>query len=179
MNEAKNMLFEAIKEKGRVEGEIVKVDTFLNHLVDVGLLRVIGKEIAEQFKDCGATKIISSEASGIVIAHAVANEMNIPYVFAKKKKPITMTGFYSSESYSYTKQNDIKFYISVEVLLPGDKLLFIDDFYAEGSTLNAMEIIAKSASAEIVGKAVVINKSERTDVYSIATLSQIKEFMDS
>lgn len=174
MRKAQAMLIERIKAKGSVNGEIVKVDTFLNHFADVALIKAIGGDIAAHFKNAGIDKIITVEASGIIPAQAAAFYLDCDFIYAKKKKPLTMKDFYTASSYSFTKQESTDLYVSKEVLKQGDRLLFIDDFYAKGNTLKAIENLAAEAGAVIAGKAVVIDKQGVADIFSILTLDEIK-----
>jgi xanthine phosphoribosyltransferase len=177
MRKSQKLLAEHIKAKGGVNGEIVKVDTFLNHLVDIELVKAIGEDIAEAFKDKGINKILTVEASGIVGAQAVGFYMDTNYIYAKKKIPCTMTdGFLCADSFSFTKNEHTTLYVSKEVISSEDKILFVDDFFAKGNTFKAIKNIADQAGAEIVACAVVIDKQGRDDVYSILTLDEIKEY---
>ena len=170
-------LLSLIKEKGSLNGEVVKVDMFLNHLVDTELIKLIGRDIAEHFKNENITKIITAESSGIVVAQAAAFYMDIPYIYAKKQKPRTMQGFYQASSYSFTKQCENNFYVSKDAVEAGERLLFADDFYAKGNTSKAVREIVETAGAEFAGCCVVIDKSENKDIFSVATLSEIKDFL--
>jgi xanthine phosphoribosyltransferase len=174
MNPASQTLLERIKRDGRVDGEIIKVDRFLNHMVDPQLIDLLAADIATRFLNQNIDKILTAETSGIILAQPVAGMLGIPYIFAKKKKPLTMADYYSADSYSFTKQESTTFYVSKEVLSAGERLLFIDDFFAKGATLKAMEELAAQAQAELVGTAVIINKSERRDIESILTLKDLQ-----
>ena len=174
MTDAAKVLLERIKTDGAVDGQVVKVDLFLNHMVDIRLMRVIAKELAGRFADRQVDKILTAETSGIMLAQAVADELDVPFIYAKKKKPLTMTEYYAAASYSFTKQESTTLYVSKEVLLPEERLLFIDDFFAKGSTLKAIEEIVEQSHTVLVGKAVIINKGDRTDVDSILTLDDLQ-----
>jgi len=175
MRKAQELLVEHIREKGCVKGDVVKVDTFLNHLVDIELLKAVGEDIADYFKDKKIDKIVTVEASGIVPAQAAAFYLGVDFIYAKKKRPLTMEGYFRASSFSFTKQEQTELFISEEVLKKGDRLLFIDDFFAKGNTLKAMEALADEAGAVIAGKAVVIDKQGRDDIFSILTLCEIKK----
>ncbi|PLX89172.1 MAG: xanthine phosphoribosyltransferase [Desulfuromonas sp.] len=174
MTDAAQALLHRIKTDGAVDGQIIKVDTFLNHMVDPTLMRVLAQEIAGRFADQQVDKILTAETSGIMLAQAVAEELNVPFIYAKKKKPLTMTGSYAAASYSFTKQETTTLYVSQEVLFPAERILFIDDFFAKGSTLKAIEEIVSQARAVLVGKAVIINKGVREDVHSILTMEDLR-----
>lgn len=174
MKHAALTLFERIKRDGLVTGEIIKVDRFLNHMVDPQLIDLLAADIATRFLKHKIDKILTAETSGIILAQPVAGMLGVPYVFAKKKKPLTMADYYAADSFSFTKQESTTFYVSKEVLSPGDRVLFVDDFFAKGATLKAMEEMIDQAQAELVGTAVIINKSERRDIESILTLEDLK-----
>ena len=173
MSEAAKLLLNRIRTDGAVDGQVIKVDKFLNHMVDPRLMRVIAREIAGRYADRQVDKILTAETSGIMLAQAVAEELNVPFIYAKKKKPLTMKEYYAAASYSFTKQESTTLYVSKEVLFPEDRLLFIDDFFAKGSTLKAIEEIVEQSHTVLVGKAVIINKGEREDVESILTMENL------
>ena len=140
--------------------EIVKVDSFLNHQIDVALLDEIGQEFAKRFQGWEVTKILTVEASGIAVACMAARHMgNIPVVFAKKTSPSTMVdGFYDAEVKSFTKGTTSLVRVSQKFLGKGDKVLIIDDFLAHGeAALGLIEIVGQ-AGAELVGIGAVIEK---------------------
>lgn len=176
MRKAQQRLVDEINRAGEVNGEIIKVDRILNHMVDIELIKSIGEDIAEKFKDIKIDKILTVEASGIPAAQAAAFFLGVGYVFAKKKNPVTMKGFFSAESYSFTKNEHTTLYVSKEVLLEGDNILFVDDFYAKGNTLRSIKNIIGQAKAELCGTAVIIDKVGVEGVHSILTLAQIKEY---
>ncbi len=170
---AAETLLERIHREGAVNGEIVKVDRFLNHMVDPQLIQVLGQELAGRFKDAEVTVVLTAETSGIMLAQAVATELGVPFIYAKKKRPITMTEYYAAASYSFTKQQSTTLYVSKEIFSSKDRVLFVDDFFAKGSTLKAIEEIVTQAQTTLVGKAVIINKSERRDIEAILTLADL------
>lgn len=156
---------EALKEKIIADGaaigtEIVKVDSFLNHQIDVALLDGIGEEFAKRFAGCEVTKILTVEASGIAIACMAARQFgNIPVLFAKKASPNTMTeGFYSTEVKSFTKGTASVIRVSKKYLNQDDKILIIDDFLAHGEAAVGMAELVEQAGAELVGIGAVIEK---------------------
>jgi len=140
--------------------EIIKVDSFLNHQIDVALLDEVGKEFAARFQGCNITKILTVEASGIAIACMTAKHFgNIPVVFAKKTAPNTMVdGFYDAEVRSFTKGTVSNIRVSQKFLGQGDKVLIIDDFLAHGEAALGMAEIVDQAGAELVGIGAVIEK---------------------
>ncbi len=174
MNHAALTLLERIKRDGRVDGEIIKVDRFLNHMVDPQLIDLLAADIATRFLEQGIDKVLTAETSGIILAQPVAGMLGVPYVFAKKKQPLTMTDYYAADSFSFTKQESTRFYVAKEMLSAGERILFIDDFFAKGATLKAMEEMIAQAEANLIGTAVIINKSARRDIESILTLEDLQ-----
>jgi len=153
-------LEEKILKEGRVlPGDILKVDCFLNHRVDVPFLLEMGKEIARLYEGTGVNKILTIETSGIPIAFAAAQFMNVSVVFAKKDKSGNISdNFYSSKVESFTKKNTYDAIVSKEHLNSKDKLLVIDDFLAKGNALHGLIDIINQAQAELVGCAIAIEK---------------------
>lgn len=177
MRKAQQMLLDMIKSNGEVNGEVVKVDRVMNHMVDTKTMKAIGEDIAEKFANVKIDKILTVEASGIPPAQSAAFRMGVDYIYAKKKMPITMKGYFSAESFSFTKNENTTLYVSKEVLGEGDKVLFVDDFYAKGNTYKAIKNIIEEAGAELVGCAVIIDKMDNEDIHSILTLKQIVSAM--
>lgn len=174
MNPVARRLLERIHNEGAISGQVIKVDRFLNHMVDPGLIGELGAELAGRFAGQAIDKVITAESSGIMIAQGVAGRLGVPFIYAKKKRPLTMGEYYAASSYSFTKQESTTLYVSREVLLPGERLLFADDFFALGATYKAIEQIVDQAGATLVGAAVIINKSPRRDVEAILTLEDLK-----
>ena len=142
------------------EGDILKVDCFLNHQIDVNFLQEIGKEFYNLFGNCGVNKILTIEASGIGIACITAQFFNCPVVFAKKSKTINISGdVYVTRAYSYTHQCYFDVTVSREFLGPKDRVLIIDDFLAKGSALEALVALTNIAGCELVGAGIVIEKA--------------------
>ncbi len=154
------LLEEKILNEGVAIGtDILKVDMFLNHQMDVNLLDEMGKEFARLFKDCGATKVVTIESSGIAIAVFAAKYLNLPALFAKKSKHKNVgDDVYSSNSYSFTHGKDYTMMVSKKYLSKGDKVLIIDDFMAGGNACNALIDIMGQAGAEVVGIGIAIEK---------------------
>ncbi len=140
-------------------GNILKVDSFLNHQVDVELLNKIGEEFKRLYADCDVNKILTIEASGIGIACIVAQHFGCPVVFAKKSKSINISNdFYQSDVKSYTHGNTNQVIVSKDFIGEGDKVLVIDDFLAHGCALRGLIEIIKGSGAELVGCGIVIEK---------------------
>lgn len=156
-----DLLKERILKDGKVfPGNVLKVDRFLNHQVDVKLLNEIGKEFYRLFKDEGISKIFTIEASGIGIACVVAQYFDVPVVFAKKTLGKNISSdVYSTPITSFTHGRTYDVIVSQEFLHPGDKILIIDDFLAQGCALQGLINLIKSAGAEIVGAGIVIEKA--------------------
>ena len=142
------------------EGGILKVDSFLNHQIDVEVLNEIGKEFKKRFSDRKVTKILTVESSGIAIAVIAAQYFNVPVLFAKKTESSNMDKkTYESEVYSYTRGKTYKIRISRNYLSKDDKVLVIDDFLANGSAALGLVNLVESAGAELSGIGIVIEKS--------------------
>ena len=155
------LLEERIIKDGKVfPGNVLKVDSFLNHQVDVELLNEMGKEVYRLFKDSGVNKIFTIEASGIGIACIVAQYFNVPVVFAKKSLGKNIAAdVYSTQVKSYTHGRVYDVIVSQEFLHKEDKILIIDDFLAMGCALEGLIDLINSAGAEIVGAAIAVEKA--------------------
>ena len=155
-----NFLEERIVRDGIVrEGNVLKVDSFLNHQMDVSLLDEIGKELHRRFKDCGVTKILTIEASGIAIAYAAARYFGVPFVFAKKSKSVNIDAdVYMADVESFTHKCTNHVVVSKKFIGPGERVLIIDDFLANGCALQGLISIVESAGAEVVGIGIAIEK---------------------
>ena len=155
-----NFLEERILKDGIVkEGNVLKVDSFLNHQMDVELMDEIGREFHRRFADTPITKVLTIEASGIAIAYAVARCFNVPLVFAKKAKSINIDGdMYTAEVESFTHKNKNQVIVSKKFLSADDKLLIVDDFLANGCALQGLISIASMSGAEVAGIGIVIEK---------------------
>jgi xanthine phosphoribosyltransferase len=173
MNSVAKELLGRIRREGSINGQIIKVDRFLNHMVDPLLIDRLGVELAGRFADREIDKIITAESSGIMIAQALARHLGVPFIYAKKKRPLTMPEFFAASSYSFTKEESTTLYVSREVLQEGERLLFADDFFAVGSTFKAIEQIIEQADATLVGATVIINKSDRRDIEAILTMKDL------
>lgn len=154
------LLKEKILEEGRVEeGNILKVDSFLNHQLDIELLNEIGKEFKSRFKNEGITKILTIETSGIAIAAITAQYFNLPVLFARKTDSKNLDKeTYESNVYSYTKEKSYKIRIAKRYLNKNDKVFLIDDFLANGKALLGLKDIVEQAGATLVGAGIVIEK---------------------
>ncbi|HQC54876.1 MAG TPA: xanthine phosphoribosyltransferase [Clostridia bacterium] len=153
-------LKDIIVERGQIyPNNVLKVDCFLNHQVDVVIVSELAKEIHKRFKDSGVTKILTVESSGIPLACLTALEFKIPFVFAKKRRTINLTeNLYKANVLSYTTGKYSEIMIAAEYITPEDKVLIVDDFLAKGSALHALMDIVNEAGAKLVGAAVAIEK---------------------
>ncbi len=140
-------------------GQVLKVGSFLNHQMDVPFIMEMGREIAARFRGEEIDKILTVEASGIALAFAAAYQMGVPLVFAKKNKTSNVsTGVYTTAVHSYTHGRDFQIVVSREVLHPGERILLIDDFLANGCALRGLMDIAGQAGAAVAGCATAIEK---------------------
>ena len=140
-------------------GGILKVDGFINHQMDPNLMKSIAAEFAKRFDLSRVNKILTVEASGIAPAIMMGFLLDLPVVFAKKKKPSTMNDMLSASVFSFTKQRSYDICISKEYLKAGDNVVFIDDFLAYGNAAKGIIELCKQAGAEIVGMGFIIEKS--------------------
>jgi xanthine phosphoribosyltransferase len=155
-----NFLEERIIKDGIVKpGNVLKVDSFLNHQMDISLMEQIGQEFKRRFANKNITKVLTIEASGIGIAAFVAKEFGVPMVFAKKSKSINIDGeMYVADVESFTHKNKNQVIVSKRFLTSEDRILIIDDFLANGCALLGLISIANSAGAAIEGLGIVIEK---------------------
>lgn len=154
------LLKDRICKDGKVkEGNVLKVDSFLNHQMDVNLFTEFGKEFKRRFADCEINKILTIEASGIGVACIVAQYFNVPVVFAKKNQTKNIAGdIYTSQVESFTHGRVYDIIVSKEYLGPDDKVLLIDDFLANGAALLGLSKLVKDSGAKLVGAGIVIEK---------------------
>ena len=154
------LLKERIRKDGVVkEGNVLKVDRFLNHQMDVKLFREIGKEFKKRFEGEDINKILTIEASGIGIACVVAEIFDVPVVFAKKTQTKNIAGdVYTTKVESFTHGRVYDIIVSKEFLGEGDRVLLIDDFLANGKALEGLAKLVKDSGAELIGAGVVIEK---------------------
>ncbi len=167
-----NFLEERILKDGVIrEGNVLKVDSFLNHQMDVSLLDKIGEEFHRRFSHKKITKILTIEASGIAIAYAVARCFGVPMVFAKKAKSINIEGdVYTAEVESFTHKNKNQVIVSKKFLNSDDHVLIIDDFLANGCALQGLISISESAGATVEGIGIAIEKGFQYGGKSIRNL---------
>lgn len=154
------LLEERIRRDGAVkEGNVLKVDSFLNHQIDVALLNELGREFHRLFADAGVTKILTIEASGIGVACLTAQYFGVPVVFAKKSQSVNIDGsVYSTKIESFTHKRVYDVIVSKKFLAPGDRVLIIDDFLANGKALEGLCAIVSAAGAAVAGIGIAIEK---------------------
>ena len=162
MKEEKVKLLEdRIRSDGEVlPGNVLKINSFLNHQVDPELMKKVGEEFSHLFKDSGITKVLTCEASGIAPGVMTAYELHVPLVFARKKKPATLNdAVYWADVYSYTKKVTNQICVEQKFLDQDDCLLIIDDFLANGEAVKGMINIANQAGAQVAGVGIVVAKT--------------------
>lgn len=155
-----NFVEERILRDGVVKpGNVLKVDSFLNHQIDVALLDEIAQELKRRFAGESITKVLTIESSGIAIACSVAREYGVPVVFAKKAKSVNMDGeMHVAEVESFTHKKTNKVIVAKKFLSENDRVLIVDDFLANGCALQGLISIVDSAGAEVVGCGIVVEK---------------------
>ena len=167
-----NFLEERILRDGVVKpGNVLKVDSFLNHQIDVALLDEIAREFKRRFAGKPVTKVLTIEASGIAIACAVAREFGVPVVFAKKSKSVNLDGeMYVAEVESFTHKKTNRVVVAKKFLSPQDHVLIVDDFLANGCALQGLISIVDSADAVVEGLGIAIEKGFQEGGYRLRNL---------
>lgn len=175
-----------LKDGKGIGTSILKVDTFLNHQIDIDLMEQLGQEFYQHFKDKQVTKVLTIEASGIAIAAFVAKAFNVPLVFAKKVVSKNLEGeILTASVQSYTKGLIYLINVSKKFVTEQDNILIIDDFLANGSALLGLADIVKQGGANLVGAGIAIEKSFQPgrkraeemgiEVYSLACVASIND----
>jgi len=160
----KGIIMELLKNRilkdGKVIGDsIIKVDSFLNHQLDIDLFNEIGREFKKRFSDEKISRILTVEASGIAVACIAAQYFKVPVVFAKKYEALNLdSDTYQSEVYSFTKQRNYNIRVSKKYITPEDNVLIIDDFLANGKAASGLVDIVRQAGAGVAGVGIVIEK---------------------
>lgn len=180
-------LKQAIMDRGSVLSKnVLKVDTFLNHQIDTVLMAEVGEEFARIFQEEGITKVLTIESSGIAPSFMAATKLEVPLVFARKRKSLTMDEHvYASKVYSFTKQQESEIAVAKDFLDPGDKVLILDDFLANGQAAKGLIDIVEKAEAVVSGVGIVIEKSFQpgreqlvNSGYRVESLARIKSLDD-
>ena len=144
-------------------GNILKIDNFLNHQIDIGIIRQIAIEMKRRFGDLEVNKILTIEASGIAIATMLGNLYDVPVVFAKKSETANSTdNKYVSQAYSFTHKQMNKVFVSKPYLRPTDRVLIVDDFLADGQAAHALIDLVHQAGSEVVGIGIAVEKGQQT-----------------
>ena len=164
-------------------GNILKIDSFLNHQIQMDVMRFIAQEFKSRFADAKITKILTIEASGIAIATMLGNSLDVPVVFAKKSQTLNCSDDkYMSHAYSFTHKMQNMVFVSVPYLSASDHLLIVDDFLAEGEAVHALIDIARQAGATIAGIGIAVEKGNqnggrilREEGYHLESLAIIEE----
>ena len=172
-----NCLEKRILKDGVVKpGNVLKVDSFLNHQMDIGLMNEIGEEFYRRFQDLKINKILTIEASGIAIAYAVALQFKVPVLFAKKSKSINIAAdTYVADVVSFTHQNQNKVVVSKQFLGPDDHVLIVDDFLANGCALQGLIAICDHAGATVEGSGIAVEKGFQVGGRGIRNLGHRRE----
>ncbi|WP_070328338.1 xanthine phosphoribosyltransferase [Exiguobacterium aurantiacum] len=154
-------LEDKIRDEGRaLSDQVLKVDAFLNHQVDPELMQAIGREFADRFRDDQIDRIVTLESSGIAPAMMTALELGIPFVFARKRKSLTLQDdLVEADVYSFTKQETNRISLSRRFVQPDERILVIDDFLANGEAALGLTQLVESAGATVAGVGIVIEKS--------------------
>lgn len=158
-----NFLEEKILSDGVINpGNVLKIDNFLNHQIDIDVMRQIAYEFKRRFKGKTVNKILTIEASGIAIATLVADLYDVPVVFAKKGQSINCTDDkYVSNAYSFTHQRNNQIFVSRPYLTSADKVLIVDDFLADGEASHALIDLVRQAGGEVVGIGIAVEKGQQ------------------
>ena len=144
-------------------GNILKIDNFLNHQIDIGIIRQIAIELKRRFEGIEVNKILTIEASGIAIATMLGNLYDVPVVFAKKSETANSTdNKYVSQAFSFTHKQMNKVFVSKPYLRPTDRVLIVDDFLADGQAAHALIDLVHQAGGEVVGIGIAVEKGQQT-----------------
>ncbi len=158
-----NFLEEKILREGQIrEGNILKIDHFLNHQIDIRILRQIASELYRRFSGATVNKVLTIEASGIAIATMLGHLYDVPVVFAKKGETANSTDDkYMSQAYSFTHKRMNSVFVSKPYLQPTDKVLIVDDFLADGQAAHALIDLVHQAGATVVGIGIAVEKGQQ------------------
>ena len=158
-----NFLEKKILSDGTIrEGNILKIDNFLNHQIDIDIMRQLAQELKRRFRGVTVTKILTIEASGITIATMLGDLYDVPVVFAKKSETANSTDTkYMSQAFSFTHKTINNVFVSKPYLLATDKVLIVDDFLADGESMHALIDLVHQAGGEVVGLGVAVEKGNQ------------------
>ena len=178
------LLEDRIRKDGKMlPGDILKIDNFLNHQIDIGIMRQIADELKHRFHDVEVNKILTIEASGIAIATMVGNLYDVPVVFAKKGETANSTDDkYVSHAYSFTHKQMNNVFVSQPYLNSTDRVLIVDDFLADGQAVHALIDLVHQAGGEVVGIGIAVEKGQqnggrllREEGYRLESIAVIEE----
>ena len=179
-----NFLEEKILKDGIiVQGNILKIDSFLNHQIDIGIIRQIASELKRRFNGVVVNKVLTIEASGIAIATMLGNLYDVPVVFAKKSETANSTDDkYVSQAYSFTHKKMNSVFVSKPYLHPTDRVLIVDDFLADGQAVHSLIDLVHQAGGKVVGIGIAVEKGQqkggrelREEGYQVESIATIKE----
>lgn len=164
-------------------GDILKIDNFLNHQIDIGIIRQIASELKQRFGDVEVNKILTIEASGIAIATMLGLLYDVPVVFAKKSETVNSTdNKYVSHAFSFTHKKENNVFVSKPYLKPTDHVLIVDDFLADGQAVHALIDIVHQAGGEVAGIGIAVEKGQqkggrilREEGYRLESIAIIEE----
>ncbi len=158
-----NYLEQKILSDGEIRpGNILKIDNFLNHQIDINVMREIAQDFKNRYEGVEVNKILTIEASGIAIATMLGHYLDVPVVFAKKSETLNSTdNKYVSDAYSFTHKQQNKVFVSAPYLSATDKILIVDDFLAEGEAVHALIDIAHQAGATVAGIGIAVEKGNQ------------------
>ncbi|WP_456274287.1 xanthine phosphoribosyltransferase [Bacillus sp. AK031] len=182
----KSLEMKIIEEGSVLSDSVLKVDSFLNHQIDPQLMKEIGEEFSKRFSGEGITKIVTLESSGIAPAVMAGLTMNVPVVFARKRKSLTLQeGLLTAEVYSFTKQETNTITVSSKYIDKNDKVLIIDDFLANGQAAEGLIDIVRQTGAAVAGIGIVIEKAFqdggrllKEKGYRVESLARIQSLKD-
>ena len=165
------------------QGDILKIDNFLNHQIDIRIIRQIAQELKQRFHDVAVDKILTIEASGIAIATMLGHLYDVPVVFAKKSETANSTdNKYVSQAYSFTHKQLNSVFVSKPYLNPSERVLIVDDFLADGQAVHALIDIVHQAGGEVVGIGIAVEKGQqkggrllREEGYHLESIAIIEE----
>lgn len=179
-----NFLEEKILSDGNIrQGNILKIDNFLNHQIDIDIMRQIAYELKRRFRNVPVNKILTIEASGIAIATMLGDVYDVPVVFAKKSETANSTDDkYVSQAYSFTHKRMNSVFVSKPYLHPTDRVLIVDDFLADGQAAHALIDLVHQAGGKVVGIGIAVEKGQqkggrelREEGYQVESIATIKE----
>ena len=179
-----NFLEERIASDGIIKpGDILKIDNFLNHQIDIGIIRQIANELKHRFCDVEVNKVLTIEASGIAIATMLGNLYDVPVVFAKKSETANSTdGKYISQAFSFTHKKMNNVFVSKPYLHSTDRVLIVDDFLADGQAVRALIDLVHQAGGKVVGIGIAVEKGQqkggrqlREEGYRLESIAIIEE----